>query len=75
MNAHQKTGILVIRLAALLAVVLGCLGLIYWAAVVLGLAPPSSRASLGVSACWILGGLALWILSRPLGRLLGRGLE
>jgi hypothetical protein len=77
MNHYQRMAILLVRLMATVAIVLGLLGLLY-GAVLLTYGPPftAQQSERWVASLWYIGlGLALFVGSRPLGRFLGRGLE
>jgi hypothetical protein len=77
MNPWQKAAALVLRMAGSVIAVTGAMGPLYVAVIsVLGGHAPLYPADRWVgSVVWLLGGVVLVALSRPLGRLLGRGLD
>jgi len=78
MNAYQKTAIFILRIAGCVLVVVGVMGLIYVIAAVraTGQGPNTDSSDrLVASLVWLGGGLVMLLLSKPIGRLLGRGLE
>jgi hypothetical protein len=77
MNHYQKLAIVLVRCAGAGAVALGVLGFVYGAALVArgtSLSPDQAER-FGSSVWYVVFGLVLFLLARPLGRLLGRRLE
>jgi hypothetical protein len=77
MNHYQKLAIVLIRFAGCAAVAVGLLGFVYGAALMARGASlsPEQAERFGSSAWYVVFGLILFLLGRPLGRLLGRGLD
>jgi len=77
MSHYQKMATVLVRCAGVIALILGILGLLYGAALRLRGTPltPDQAERFGGSVWYILLGLVLLLAGRPLGRLLGRGLE
>lgn len=77
LNPFQKTGVFLTRIAGLLAVLIGLLGLGYFVGVRLDLitAAVYSPPSLVGSVLWLAVGVILLGVSVPAGRWLGRGLD
>ena len=77
MNAYQKTAIVVLRVLGSGVAMMGAVGPAYIGAMrVIGHATeeyPSDRWA--ASVLWTLGGVTLVLLSKPLGCLLGSGLD
>lgn len=86
MNPYQKVAVLVLRFAALLGLVTGIGQIAFWAATLsalsqgntetnwLGIFPGGLRGPLMIAALWAGSSLFLLLLSRPLGRAMGRDL-
>lgn len=77
MNHYQKVAIVLVRGAGAAAVAVGLLGFVYGTALVArgtSLSPEQAER-FGSSVWYIVFGLVLFLLGRPLGRLLGRGLD
>ena len=76
MNQYEKMAILLVRFMAAVVIILGLLGLVYGAALSTSGTATAQQSERWVNGLWYIGlGLALFAGSRPLGRLLGRGLE
>ena len=77
LSHYEKLGVLVLRLVAVVAAGLGLLGLAYHSLVsAAGSALSAEAQERFAGSIWYLGGgILLFVLSRPLGRLLGRRLE
>jgi len=77
MNHFQKLATVLVRVAGLANAVLGVLGLAYGAVQRASgrTLTPDEIERWGASFYWILLGVMLFLLARPLGRLLGRGLD
>lgn len=77
LNSFQKTGVFLTRIVGLLAVLIGLLGLGYFAGVRFELmaAAPYRPPSLIGSLLWLAVGVILLRMSIPVGRWLGRGLD
>jgi len=78
MNAYQKTATFVLRIAGCALAAIGAMGLIYVVAAVraTGQAPSTDSSDrLVASLVWLGGGLVMLLFSKPIGRLLGRGLD
>ncbi len=77
MNAYQKVATLLLRLVGLVVLVIGAAG-ICWVGLMgaLGFEVPTYPSSRYASSLfWIVGGLVLTLISKPLGRVLGHGLD
>ncbi len=77
MNHYQKVAIVLIRAAGITAVALGVFGFLYGAGLLArGASLTAEQADrFGGSVWYVVFGLALYLLGRPLGRLVGRGLD
>jgi hypothetical protein len=77
MNHYQRIAILLVRLTATIVFALGLMGLFYGAALsTYGAAMTEQQSERWIGSFWYIGfGLAIFVVSRPLGRFLGRGLE
>jgi hypothetical protein len=77
LSPYEKLGVLVLRLVAILAVGMGFLVLAYHSLVsAIGASlPPDAQDRFSGSAWYIGAGILLFLLSGPLGRMLGRNLE
>jgi hypothetical protein len=77
MNKYQRVGVFLVRVLGAMALALGLLGVILAASEHAGLLTPdpSWPSSVGVSLVWIVVGGLLVGIARPVGRLLGKGLE
>jgi len=77
MNHYQKLGTVLVRGAGFAALALGLMGLLYGAVLLArGATLTAEQAERFGSSVWYVAfGLVLLLLGRPLGRLLGRGLD
>ena len=77
MNTYQKTAIFVLRIAGCALAIVGAMGLIYFLARRAAGQSPSADLSdrLLASIVYLGCGLLVLFLSKPIGRLLGRGLD
>lgn len=77
MTQFEKLGTFAVRLIALVSVGLGVVGLAFYAvahAVGTTMSPEVEQQTKG-GVWWVIFGVLFFVLSRPLGRILGRGLE
>jgi hypothetical protein len=73
----EKIGTFAVRLIAVVSIGMGVVGLVFYAlAAAMGthLSPELSQRT-GGGVWWVIFGVVFFVLSQPLGRLLGRGLE
>ena len=77
MNHYQKIAILLVRFAGAGSIAVGFLGFIYGAVLVARRVTlsPEQTERFGSSIWYIVFGLIIFFLARPVGRLLGRGLD
>jgi hypothetical protein len=77
MNNYQKTAAFILRIAGCVLAFVGAMGPTYIACMrALGRTTPEySSDRWAASIMWSVGGVVLVLLSKPLGRLLGRGLD
>jgi hypothetical protein len=77
MNKYQRVGIFLVRVLGAVALALGALGFLLAVGEHTGLLTPdpSWPSSFGVSLVWLGVGALLVGIARPVGRLLGKGLE
>jgi hypothetical protein len=76
MNHYQKLAVLLVRCAGAAIAALGLFGAIYGFVVSVGAELRPDQAERFHASFWyVLFGLVLFLLGRPLGRWLGRGLE
>ncbi len=77
MNHYQKLATVLVRCVGGLSATLGALGLLYGAALRAQGVPfsPDQAERFGASFWYIVVGIVVFLLARPIGRLLGRGLE
>jgi hypothetical protein len=77
MNEYQKVGVLIVRLAGAIVAVFGLVGPLYAIlARAIGHHVPDYSADRWIgSITWAVGGIVLMLVSKPLGRLFGRGLD
>lgn len=77
MNHYQKIAIVLVRTAGAAAAAVGMLGFVYGTTLVMRGAPlsPDQAERYGSSVWYVVFGLVLFLVARPLGRLLGRGLD
>jgi hypothetical protein len=77
MNVYQKTATFMLRIVGCALAVVGALGPAYigFLRAIGRDAPQYSSERWAGSVLWGVGGLLLVLLSKPLGRLLGRGLD
>jgi len=77
MNHYQKIATVLVRAAGAAAAAVGVLGFVYGTVLVArgtSLSPDQAERY-GSSVWYVVFGLMLFLLARPLGRLLGRGLD
>ncbi|PYQ63180.1 MAG: hypothetical protein DMF53_10905 [Acidobacteria bacterium] len=77
MNSFQKAGVLIIRFMGAIIAAVGLLGPLYAAFTkAIGKHVPDYPDERWIgSIVWAVGGIVLVFAAKPLGRLLGRGLE
>ena len=77
MNHYQEVATVLIRAAGVAAVALGVFGFLYGMALVARGThlTPEQEDRFGGSVGYVVFGIALYLLGRPLGRLAGRGLD
>ena len=77
MNHYQKLATVLIRGAGITSVALGVLGFLYGVVLVTRgtTLTPEQADRLSGSVWYAVLGLILYVLGRPLGRLIGRGLD
>ncbi|MCF7855736.1 MAG: hypothetical protein K9N51_13125 [Candidatus Pacebacteria bacterium] len=80
MSHYGNLGALAFRILAVIAFFIGISGLLYWIPTVSRLAETAPRyadayARAGSSVFYTFGGIVLFFLGRPLGRLVSWGLE
>jgi len=73
---HQKLALVLLRTVSVLSLGMGVLGLSWFALAAGGMAPSSDAVErLGGSIWYVIAGTVLLMLSRPLARLIARGLD
>lgn len=76
MSHYSKLGIVAVRLSAFMLMLIGAMGLFYTALLAAtGNLPMEQRQRALAVPVYLLMSVALYALSRPVGRLIGRGLE
>ncbi len=77
MNHYSKLAIVVLRLTGIILFLLGAMGLLYRGlAAISGMElTPELQERLVGGVWYVLAGVALFVLSRRLGKLIGRGLD
>ena len=77
MNHYQKVATVLIRAAGVTTVALGVFGLLYGMGLMSrGVHLTAEQADrFGASVWYVVFGVVLYLLGRPLGRLVGRGLD
>jgi hypothetical protein len=76
MNHYQKVGTVLIRAAGIATAALGVFGFLYGVGLMVrGIQLTAEQADrFGGSVWYVVFGVVLYLLGRPLGRLVGRGL-
>ncbi|HEX8692727.1 MAG TPA: hypothetical protein VF746_09925 [Longimicrobium sp.] len=76
MNHYARLGVVAVRLFAFVLVLIGAMGLLYTALLAAaGTLPPEQRERASAAPVYLVAAVVLYAFSRPLGRLIGRGLE
>lgn len=76
MNHYARLGVVAVRLFAFVLMLIGAMGLLYTALLaVVGSLSAEQRERASSALVYLIAAVALYALSRPLGRLIGRGLE
>jgi hypothetical protein len=77
MNVYQKTATIILRIAGCALVAIGVMGLLYFVGrSAVGQSPSADLSDrLVASIVWLVSGIIVLPLSKPIGRLLGHGLD